>query len=59
MFKKILIAIIALIGGLLAVRVVFYILGIVFKIVSSLFFLGFAILIAVPLYLYIKNRLLK
>lgn len=59
MLKKILIAIIALIGGLLAVRVVFYILGIVLKIVSSLLFFGFAILIAVPLYLYIKNRLLR
>ncbi|HOM04104.1 MAG TPA: hypothetical protein PLU67_01280 [Candidatus Kapabacteria bacterium] len=59
MFKKILAAIIAIVGALIAIRLIFFILSITYKIVSSFFFFGFSILLAIPLYLYIKNRLLN
>ncbi len=53
--KKILYAIIALISGFIAIKILFFLLAIVFKLVYILF----GLLIAVPIYFYLSNKFNK
>jgi hypothetical protein len=57
--KKILAVVLALVGGYFLLKALWWLLGMVFSVVFVLFQIILVAVIAVPLYLFIRRKLLK
>lgn len=59
MIKKVLFSMIAILVAYIIIKIVFWLFVITFKIVTSLFFILFLLIIAVPVYFLLNRFFLK